>query len=222
VVASKNLAYPFPVESGNILSFDLFWAFSLASVGVGAAAEAEFVHLAHHFLYTFAGFYLTLWQKSKMAYFCTYEEHGTGVFACSYTGSAANAFGGVHGHIGTSFGNGYAIGVWHTSCSYADIAARLDYFVKSATVHNEVSDYRKWFGPPWFNPYLVAVIELAHVELAGGDTVVVAMWTAIDIKSAHAADSFATVVVKAYGMGYVVVDKLLVEYVKHFKERAVG
>ena len=59
-------------------------------------------------------------------------------------------------------------------------------------------------------------------ELAGGDAVVVAMRAAVDIESAHAADALATVVVEAHGMGYVVIDELLIQDVEHLKEGAVG
>ena len=65
-------------------------------------------------------------------------------------------------------------------------------------------------------------MELAHVELAGGDTVVVAVGTAIDVEAAHAADAFAAVVVETDRMGDAVVDKLFVEDVEHLKERTIG
>ena len=37
---------------------DEFWAFGLASVGVGATAEAQFVHLVHHLFDTVGSFNL--------------------------------------------------------------------------------------------------------------------------------------------------------------------
>ena len=46
------------------------------------------------------------------------------------------------------------------------------------------------------------------------------MGTAIDVEAAHAADTFTAVVVETDGMGYAVVDELLIEDVEHLKERA--
>ena len=60
------------------------------------------------------------------------------------------------------------------------------------------------------------------MELAGGDAVVVAVGTAVDVEAAHAADAFAAVVVEAHRVGDAVVDEFLVELVEHFEERAVG
>jgi hypothetical protein len=48
------------------------------------------------------------------------------------------------------------------------------------------------------------------------------MRATVDIESAHAADTLATVVVEAYRVRNMVVDELLVQDVKHLKERAVG
>ena len=110
----------------------------------------------------------------------------------------------------------------HTARGGADVASRLDNLVEGGTLHHKVADDRERLGAPRLDPDVVSIMELTHVQLAGGDAVVVAMRTAIDIESAHATDALATVVVEAHGMGNVVVDELLVQDVKHLKEGAFG
>ena len=65
-----------------------------------------------------------------------------------------------------------------------------------------------------------AVIEMAHVKLAGGGAVVAAVRDAVDHQRAHAADAFAAIGVKgdrflAFG------DQPFVHHVEHFEERHV-
>ncbi len=152
----------------------------------------------------------------------TYKQHRAGVLTSSHTGTAADAGRGIHGHVGFMFWNRNRVGIRHAARGGADVATRLDDFVECRTVHHEVADDWERLGAPGFNPNVVSIMEFAHVQLAGGDAVVVAMWAAVDIESTHAADALATVVVEAHGMGYAVVDELLVQDVKHLKEGAVG
>ena len=221
VVAGEELLDPLAVEAGDVLAFDLLGAFGFAGVGVGAAAEPEFVHTADHLLDALVGLDLSLGQHGEVSHLGTDEKHGAGVLTGCHAGAAADAFGGIHCHIGETFGDGDGVGVGHTAGGDADVAAGLDNLVESTAVHDEVADDGEGFGTPGFDPDFVAVVELTHVELAGGDAVVVAVGTTVDVESAHAADAFTTVVVEAYGVGYIVVDQLLVEDVEHFEERTL-
>ena len=150
------------------------------------------------------------------------KQHCAGVFAGSHTGAATNASCGIHGHVGLMFGDRNGVGIRHTTRGGADVASCLDDFVKCGAIYHEVAYNREWLSTPRLNPDIVAVFELAHVELTSGDAVVITMRTTIDIESAHATDALTTVVVKANGMRDAVVDELLVQDVKHLKERAVG
>ena len=156
-----------------------------------------------------------------MANLGTDKQHGAGIFAGRYTGAAADARCCVHGHVGFVFRDGNSIGIGYTASCSADVAACLDDLVEGGAVHHEVADNREGLGTPWFNPNVIAVFELPHVELAGGDTVVVAMGPAIDIKPAYAAEALSAVVVEAHGMRDVVVDEPLVQDVEHLKEGTI-
>ncbi len=217
-VAAKDLADPLSVEACYVLTFYLLGAFGFAGVGVGAAAEAKFVHSAHHLLDPLSGFDLSLGQQCQMTYLGSDKEHGAGVLACRHTCSTTDALGGIHSHVRETLGYGDGVGIGHSAGGYADIAAGLDYLVECAAVYHEVADDREGFGTPRLYPYLVAVLEFAHVELACGDTVVVAVGTTVDVESAHSADAFATVVVETDWVGDVVIYELFIEDVEHLKE----
>lgn len=220
MVVAKDAANPLTVEAGDVLAFDLLGTFSFAGIGVGAAAESEFVHLADHLLYAVESFNFTLGQDGKVGNLGTYEKHGGSVFASCYTSAATDAGSGIHCLFVLFLGDGNRVGVGYATSSGADVTASLDNLVESGAINHEVLDDGEWLGAPRLNPDFVAVVELAHVKLASGDAVIVAVWTTVDVKSAHTADAFATVVVEANGMGDFVGDKFFVEDVEHLKEGA--
>ena len=219
-VAAKELANPLAVEAGDVLTLDLLGAFSLAGVGVGAGAEAELVHFHDHLPDAVGSLDFALREQGKVADLGADKEHGRSILASSHTGSAADTGGGIHGLVGLVFGNGDGVGIGYTAGGGADITTSLNNLVESGAVHHKVADDGEGLGTPRFNPDLIAIMELAHVELAGGDTIVVAVGTAIDVEAAHTADTFTAVVVETDGMCYAVVDELLIEDVEHLKERA--
>ena len=153
-----------------------------------------------------------------MTDFGSYEQHRTGVLAGSHAGTAADARSRIHGHISIVLWNGDGVGIGDAARGGADVASRLDDFVKGGTIHHEVADDGEHLGTPRLDPDVVTILEFAHVKLAGGDAIVVAMGAAIDIESAHAADALAAVVVEAYGVRDAVVDEPLVQDVEHLKE----
>ena len=84
------------------------------------------------------------------------------------------------------------------------------------------SKFREYFKNARLNPDFVAIVEMTHVELAGGNTIVVAVRPAVDIETTHTAYTLAAVVVEANGESDIVVGQFLVEDVEHLKEGAVG
>ena len=116
------------------------------------------------------------------------------------------------------FWNRNRVGIRHAARGGADVASRLDDLVEGGAVHHEVTDDGEGLGTPGLNPNVVAILELAHVELACGDAIVVTMWTTVDIQPAHAADTLTAVVVEEHGMRDAVVDESLVQDVEHLKE----
>ena len=156
-----------------------------------------------------------------MTHFSPYKQHGTGVFAGGYAGTATDTRCCIHSHIGLVFWNRNRVGIGYASSCGTDVASRLDDFVEGGAVNHQVADDREGLGAPGLNPDVVAIAELAHVELAGGDAIVVAMGSTIDVEPAHAADALSAVVVEAHGMRDAVVDEPLVQDVEHLKEGAV-
>lgn len=199
--AFEQVPYPLTVEAGDVLAFDLLGALRLAGEGVGAATEAQLIHLADHLAHTVGRLGLALRQQAEVADLGGDEQHGAGVLARRHTGTAADAGGGIHRLVGLMLRNQDGIGVGGAARGGTDIAAGLDDFIKSTAVDHQVFHHGESLGTPRLDPDFVAVVETAHVQLTGGDTVVVAVRPAIDIETTHATDTLATVVVEANGMG---------------------
>ena len=221
-VAAKDLAYPAAVEAGDVLTLDLLGAFGFASIGVGAGAKAQLVHLADHLLHAILCLGLTLGQQVEVADFGADEEHGGGILASCDTGTTAYAGGSIHALVGLMLGNENTVGIGHTTSGGADVATGLDNLVEGGAVYDEVADDREGFGPPRFYPDFIAIVEMAHVQLAGGDAIIVAVRATVDIKAAHTTNTLAAVVVETHRQGDMVVDELLVELVEHLEEGAFG
>ena len=157
-----------------------------------------------------------------MTYLGTNKQHGTGILASRHASPATDTRSRIHSHVGGMFWNQDGVGIGDTASGGADVASRLDDFVESGTIHHEVADDGERLGTPRLNPDVVAIVEFAHVELTGGDAVVIAVRPTVDVESAHAANALAAVVVEANGMSNTVVDEPLIQDVEHLKERAVG
>ena len=209
------------VETGDIAQRNALGAFGCAGTGVGAVAEAEFVHLVDHGAGAAGTFNLSLWQEGELAYLGADEEHCRAVFAGCHAGAATDAGSGVHGDVGNFLGDRKAVGIGSTAAVERHVTSGLLDLVESVAVDHKVADNGEGGRAPGLDGDGVFVVELAHVELAGGDSLNGTVGMSVDVERTHAADAFATVAVKDYGL-FVAVDELLVEHVEHFKERASG
>ena len=73
---------------------------------------------------------------------------------------------------------------------------------------------------PRLQVQLVAVLEVAHVELAQRGAAAAAVRHAVDHAAAHAADALAAIVVEGHRV-LALGDQLLVQHVEHLQERHV-
>src|SRR5436305_140005 len=88
-------------------------------------------------------------------------------------------------------------------------------------VDDEVADDRERRRPPRFDGDRVAVVELAHVQLAGGGAALGTVRPTVDHHGARAADALAAVVVEGDGL-LARGDEPLIEHVEQLEERHVG
>ena len=79
------------VEASDIGDRLVLRALSLAGAGVGAVAEAEFLHLGNHGLGTLSGLRTALGQERELAHLGAHEEHGRAVLAGCYACAATDA-----------------------------------------------------------------------------------------------------------------------------------
>ncbi len=112
------------------------------------------------------------------------------------------------------------MGVRRAAGRGGDVPAGADDPVERGPVHHQVLDHRERRRPPRLDVDGVAVLEVPHVQLAGGGALG-AVRPAVDDHAAGAADPLAAVVVEGDG-GVAAQDQLLVEGVQHLQEGHVG
>ena len=156
--------------------------FHLAGPGVGAGTESEFVHLCNHSLSPACSLNLTLRKKCERADSCSHKEHCRTVLAGGNTGTATNTSCAVHTFLSIFTLDRNGIGIRDTASADRNISSRLKYLVKSLTVHNKVLDYRETLASPRLDGDGVTILELAHMELAGGNLIVRSVSTSVDVK----------------------------------------
>ena len=206
------------VEAGDVAQRDVLGALGSTGTSVGAVTEAELIHLGDHSAGAAFTLYLTLRQKSELAYLGRNEEHGRAILAGSDTGAAADTGGRVHSDVGNLLRDGGVVGVGSAAAVKRHVAAGLLDLVESVTVDHKVTDNGEGSRAPRLNDNGVAVVEFAHVELAGCDALYGSVGMAVDVERAHTADAFAAVVVEDYGL-FAFLDELLVEHIEHLEER---
>jgi hypothetical protein len=92
--------------------------------------------------------------------------------------------------------------------------------IESFAIHDQVFDDRERLRAERLDDDGVAVLEAAHVGLAGRHAFVRAVGFAADHQRARAADAFATIVVERNRV-FAFVGEFLVHHVEHFEERHV-
>ena len=102
-----------------------------------------------------------------------------------------------------------------------DVAAGLDDAVERAAVDDEVVHDRERSGAERLDVDHVAVVELAHVELARRRAALGAVRLAVDHHPARSADALAAVVLERDRL-LALVDEPVVEDVEHLEKRHVG
>ena len=165
--------------------------------------------------------HLTLGKEGKLAHLGADKQHCRAIFAGCHAGAATDAGSRVHSLVGDLLRDRQIVGIGSTAAVEAYIAAGLLDLVEGVAVHHQVAHYGEGCRAPGLDSDLLLVVEFAHVELAGGDTLHRAVGMAVDIQRAHAADTLAAVVVEHYRL-LTLVYQLLIEHVKHLQERAAG
>ena len=172
----------FAVEAGDMADGNVLWALHLASAGIGAGTEAQFIHFGHHSLGTARSFHFTLRQQGQRAYARSHEQHRRTVLAGSGTSTASYASRCIHALVSILLWDGDRIGIRHAARIDADEAACLQDLVVSTAVDDQVFDHRETAAAPGLNGDGAAILEFAHVELAGGHAAFRAVCTTVDIQ----------------------------------------
>ena len=91
-------------------------------------------------------------------------------------------------------------------------------FIESRTVYHAVFADGETGGTPRLHGNRIAVLELTHIELAGGGTAFgLAVGRTVDIQRTHTADAFAAIVVE-YERLLALLYQLFIQNVQHLQE----
>ena len=148
------------------------------------------------------------------------EEHGGTVRAGGGAGTAADARGRVHGHVGDDFRDRDGIRVRRGARPLADEPAGLHDPVVGGPVDDEVALDREGIRSERLDRDDLAIPEFPHVELAGR-AAARAVRDAVDRERAVAADAFAAVRVELDRLDAIFC-QVLVDDVDHLEERGFG
>lgn len=209
------------VQAGDVGNGFVLGANGFAGTGIRAVTETELVHFRYHSLCALGCFGTSLRKQGKLAYLGADEEHGGTVLTSGNAGTAADASGAVHSLVCILLGNKDGIGVLRRTGAYRYITACSLDFIKGGTIYHAVLDNGESGGTPRFDRNHVAVIEAAHIELAGSGTRFgLAVRRTVNIERTHTADAFAAVVVEDERF-LAVFNQFLIEDIEHLKERSV-
>ena len=213
-LGAKELA----VQAGDVSQADLLGALGSTSAGVRTVAKAKLIHLSHHRFSACLSLNLALREQSELANLGSHEEHSRAVLASSSTSTATDAAGSIHRLVSSRLGDRDSISVGHTAGINRDEASGSHDLVVSLAVNHQILDNRECMAAPWLNGDGVTIVELTHVELAGGDGAVWSVRMTVDVHRAHTADTLAAVVIEGVRV-FVLTDELLVEDIHHLQER---
>ncbi len=177
------------------------------SVNTGAAVEANIVPVP---------------KEAADAAFDAAACIGCGACVAACPNSAAPDAGGcIHRGVGDVLGDEDQVRVGRRAGRGRDVAARLDDPIEGAAVDNEVSQHGERRCSPGLDEDLVAVGELAHVQLARRRAALGAVGLAVDHQPTRPADPLAAVVLEGDGL-LATGHEAVVDDVEHLEERHVG
>jgi hypothetical protein len=131
-------------------------------------------------MHTAAALDLTLRELDELGDLRAREQHRGGVGAGGHAGAAADAGGRVERQVGALLGHRQRVRVDGAAGGRGDEAAGGDDAVERAAVDDQVAHDREGLRAPWLDRQDVAVLEAAHVQLAGRHLVDRAMRAAVD------------------------------------------
>ena len=148
------------------------------------------------------------------------EKLGGPVGALGDACTAFDAFRGVHRALLDDLWHRNHVRFRRAAGVDGDEAAGLNDSVERAAIDDEVFDHRKCARAPRLDPDLIAVFEVAHVELTGRRSAERSVRDAVDHHPASAADALAAIVLEVNRI-LPFLDQLLVDDVEHFEERGI-
>ena len=220
------------VQARDVGHGDALRALHLTGARVRTVAESEFVHLGNHCLDPSLGFRTSLGQEGERAHAGSNEQHRRTVLTGGNASAATYAGSRIHALLSLVMRDEDIVGILGGTGTDGDEAAGLENLVECTPVNHEVLDYGEGSTAPGLHGNGGSVLEMTHEKLAGGDVIVRAVCTSVNIERAGTADTLAAVVVEGdrtaalasalYRHGVATLaDKLLIENIKHLEEGCI-
>ena len=114
--------------------------------------------------------YTALGKQGELRNLRRYEEHSRAVLTSSDAGATADARCAVHSLVGILLGDEDSVGILSLTSADGGVAASLDNLVEGVAVYHAVLNHGEGGRAPRLNGDDIAVVEAAHIELAGSSS----------------------------------------------------
>ena len=196
---------------------DLLRAHRLAGAEIRAGAKRLLLHRLDHLPGALRSFGLPLRKQTEVRDLGADEEHRGAVRARCDTGAAADALGEVHRVLEGLGRDRDRVGVRSAAGANGNKTAGIHDAIEGRAIDHQIANDREGLGAPGLDRDLIPVVEMAHVKLANGAALLVAVGNSVDHKAAGSADALTTVVLECDRV-LTLVDQILIEHIQHFED----
>ena len=209
------------VQETDAVQRDLLRARGRALADILASAEAFRIVLIQHRHHALVVLNLALRQQAQVSDLGRSEQHRRTIRAGRHTSAATDADSGLESTIRIGLGNRHRVRLGGGTRIDRNIATSLDNVIQSLTADHQVAQNRESPRTVRFYRNRVAVLEGAHMQLAGGGAVLVrAVGHAVDDDTTHPADTLTTVRIESHWF-LTLSEQLFVEDIQHLQEGSV-
>ena len=146
------------------------------------------------------------------------KQRGGTIRTRGHAGSAANTGGSIHGPIRCIFADEVRIAVHRIPSGDRDVSPSGNHAIEGAAIDDQVLNERESASAPGLKNQLIALLEVAHGQLANRGGTLRPVRNAVDHKAAGATNPFAAIVLKGYRL-LALFDQALVEHVQALQHR---
>src|SRR5690606_29588782 len=153
---------------------------------------------------------LALWQVPQMRNLGTRKERSSSIGTGSHTCTTSNTCCRIHRQIRILLTDRQGVRILGRASGDRNIASSSNDAIKGTPVHYQILDDWECRSTPRFNPDLITILEMAHMQLADSCVLVSTMSNTVNHEAAGTTDSFTTIMLKCDGF-ITLVDQLFID-----------